>query len=37
MIELKVVSWIPAASIPSRAGLNSASGQRNRSEPIVIT
>lgn len=31
MMELSVVSWIPAASIPRKDG---ASGQRNRSLPI---
>lgn len=36
MIELKVVSWMPTASMPTMLGLNSTSGQRKRSLPIVI-
>merc|ERR1711937_372203 len=37
MIELYVVSWIPADSIPMKAGWNKVSGHLNRSFPIVIT
>ena len=37
MIELYVVSCIPADSIPKKAGWKRASGQRKRSLPIVIT
>merc|ERR1719390_172364 len=37
MILLYVVSWIPVASRPMNCGLNSASGQRKRSAPTVIT
>merc|ERR1712002_540177 len=37
MIELYDVSWIPADSMPMKAGWKSVSGHRNRSLPIVIT
>lgn len=37
MIELYVVSWIPADSIPKKDGWNNDSGQRKRSLPMVIT
>merc|ERR1712232_1473229 len=37
MIELWVVSWMPALSIPKTEGWNRASGHRNRSLPMVIT
>uniref|UniRef100_A0A7C9DLJ1 Uncharacterized protein n=1 Tax=Opuntia streptacantha TaxID=393608 RepID=A0A7C9DLJ1_OPUST len=37
MIELYVVSWIPAASIPMKDGWKRTSGQRKRSAPIVMT
>jgi len=37
MIELNVVSWMPELSRPSMLGWNSASGQRKRSLPIVMT
>lgn len=37
MIELYVVSWIPADSIPKNDGWNNDSGHRKRSFPIVIT
>lgn len=37
MIELKAVSSMPAASMPTMLGVNSTSGQRKRSLPIVIT
>src|SRR3989338_4947811 len=37
MMELYVVSWIPAASIPRNEGWNNASGQRKRSFPMVMT
>jgi hypothetical protein len=37
MMELYVVSWMPADSIPKNDGWNSDSGQRNRSFPMVIT
>jgi len=37
MMLLYVVSWIPHASMPKNDGWNNASGQRNRSLPIVIT
>lgn len=37
MIELNAVSSIPAASMPTADGENSTSGQRKRSEPIVMT
>lgn len=37
MMLLKVVSWMPLASMPTMDGLNSTSGQRKRSLPMVIT
>lgn len=37
MMELKVVSWMPAASMPTRLGWKSTSGHRKRSLPMVIT
>ena len=37
MMELKAVSSMPAASMPTMLGVNSTSGQRKRSLPIVIT
>src|SRR5688572_29788050 len=37
MIELYVVSCTPHDSMPRKLGWNSASGQRKRSLPIVIT
>src|SRR3990167_4350154 len=37
MMELKVVSWTPADSIPKKEGWNKASGQRKRSFPMVMT
>ena len=37
MMELKVVSWMPALSEPIMLGWNSTSGQRNRSLPMVMT
>jgi hypothetical protein len=37
MMELKVVSWMPLASMPTMLGLNSTSGQRKRSLPMVMT
>merc|ERR1712106_353515 len=37
MMELKVVSWIPQASIPRNDGWKRASGQRKRSLPMVMT
>merc|ERR1740133_845062 len=37
MIELYVVSWMPADSMPRNDGWKSASGQRKRSLPMVIT
>jgi len=37
MIELYVVSWMPAASRPMSDGWKRASGARNRSLPIVMT
>merc|ERR1719251_245224 len=35
MMELKVVSWMPQASIPRKEGWKRASGQRKRSFPMV--
>merc|ERR1719392_51225 len=35
MMELKVVSWMPQASIPRKEGWKRASGQRKRSLPMV--
>merc|ERR1711907_626361 len=37
MIELYVVSWTPADSMPRKVGWKSASGQRKRSLPIPMT
>eukprot|EP00001_Collodictyon_triciliatum_P037011 06675_6 len=37
MMELYVVSWMPADSRPMKEGWKSTSGQRKRSFPIVIT
>merc|ERR1712094_138411 len=37
MIELYVVSWTPAVSMPRKDGWKRASGQRKRSLPMVIT
>merc|ERR1719408_859256 len=37
MMLAYTVSWMPVASRPMNAGLNRASGQRNRSEPTVMT
>lgn len=37
MMELKAVSSMPAASMPTMDGVNSTSGQRKRSLPMVIT
>ncbi|KAF0757611.1 Acetolactate synthase small subunit [Aphis craccivora] len=36
MIELYVVSWMPADSIPRNDGWNNDSGQRKRSFPIYL-
>merc|ERR1712124_146487 len=36
MIDSKVVSWMPLASLPMKLGWNSTSGQRKRSLPTVI-
>ena len=37
MMELKAVSSMPAASMPTMDGVKSTSGHLKRSEPIVIT
>ena len=37
MMELKAVSSMPAASMPTMDGVNSTSGHRKRSDPMVIT
>merc|ERR1712002_707517 len=37
MMELKVVSWIPQASIPRKLGWKRASGHLNLSFPMVMT
>merc|ERR1712226_392167 len=37
MMELKVVSWMPQASIPRKLGWNRASGHLNLSLPMVMT
>merc|ERR1719260_213819 len=37
MMEWKVVSWMPQASIPRKEGWKRASGHLNRSLPMVIT
>merc|ERR1719473_218973 len=36
MIDWKVVSWMPLASLPMKLGWKSTSGQRNRSLPTVM-
>merc|ERR1712048_933645 len=36
MMDWKVVSWTPLASLPTNEGWNKTSGQRKRSEPTVI-
>merc|ERR1719356_957431 len=36
MMDWKVVSWIPLASLPTMLGWKSTSGQRNRSLPTVM-
>merc|ERR1711877_6965 len=36
MIDWNVVSWIPLASLPTKLGWNSTSGQRKRSLPTVM-
>ena len=36
-MELKAVSSIPAASMPTKLGVKRTSGQRNRSLPMVMT
>merc|ERR1719436_2319400 len=36
MIDWKVVSWMPLASLPMKLGWKSTSGQRKRSLPTVI-
>eukprot|EP00971_Amphidinium_carterae_P001596 32016-Amphidinium_carterae.1 len=36
MIDWKVVSWMPLASLPMKLGLKSTSGQRKRSAPTVM-
>merc|ERR1712064_129215 len=36
MMDWKVVSWMPMASLPTKLGWNNTSGQRNRSEPTVM-
>merc|ERR1711968_224291 len=37
MMVWNMVSWIPEASLPMKAGWKSTSGQRKRSLPMVIT
>merc|ERR1719481_252031 len=37
MMELKVVSWMPQASIPRKLGWKRASGHLNLSFPMVMT
>ena len=37
MMELKAVSSMPAASMPTMDGVNSTSGHLKRSDPMVIT
>merc|ERR1719270_1164250 len=37
MMELKVVSWMPQASMPRKLGWKRASGHLNLSLPMVIT
>merc|ERR1719267_163542 len=36
MMDWKVVSWIPLASLPMKLGWNRTSGQRKRSVPTVM-
>merc|ERR1719362_2766964 len=36
MMDWKVVSWMPLASLPTKLGWNKTSGQRNRSLPTVM-
>merc|ERR1719379_2765691 len=36
MMDWKVVSWMPLASLPTKLGWKSTSGQRNRSLPTVM-
>merc|ERR1712228_1147137 len=36
MIDWKVVSWMPLASLPTKLGWKSTSGQRKRSLPTVM-
>merc|ERR1719482_1040625 len=36
MMDWKVVSWMPLASLPTRLGWKSTSGQRNLSLPTVM-
>merc|ERR1712157_19354 len=36
IIDWKVVSWMPLASLPTMLGWKSTSGQRNRSLPTVM-
>merc|ERR1719221_1025545 len=36
MMDWKVVSWMPLASLPTKLGWNNTSGQRKRSLPTVI-
>merc|ERR1719420_261032 len=36
MMDWKVVSWMPLASLPTKLGWNNTSGQRNRSLPTVM-
>merc|ERR1711959_452498 len=36
MMDWKVVSWMPLASLPMKDGWNNTSGQRKRSLPTVI-
>merc|ERR1712031_42939 len=37
MMDWKVVSWMPLASLPMNCGWNKTSGQRKRSLPTVMT
>jgi hypothetical protein len=37
LMDWKVVSWMPSDSMPIIEGLNSTSGQRKRSLPMVMT
>merc|ERR1712193_338655 len=36
MMDWKLVSWMPLASLPTKLGWNKTSGQRNRSVPTVM-